>query len=597
MSVISVLDPDVVKKIAAGEVIERPASIVKELLENAVDAGATSISVEIKGGGTAAIRVADNGCGMDEEDAPVAFLRHATSKIKEEKDLTAIATLGFRGEALFSIATVSQIEMRTRTAQNESGMLIVNHFGEIGKHLLCACNEGTNISIKNVFSNMPARLKFLKSAQTEAAMAGEAVSREIIGRPEISFRFVSDGKPIYHSPGDGDVRSAIFAVYGPDTAKHLIAVSRSKGGLSLHGYIGDTVIARHNRSGQNFYVNGRYVQFPGASMAVQQAFGSRLMTRKYPFFALFLQVEKENIDVNVHPQKLQVRFSDEKMIRGFIYDSVLGGLKDHENRGIVWTGTGGSKPSKTALEAAEKGETGFDMPERDDLAAIREVLLERRAQSKTAHTLKEPQTIEEVPFGQTGLIWPLPHRVAGTVFETYALVESGEKLFFIDQHAAHERILYEQLMKETEAGKPASQKLLIPFVLHLSPAEFALFMQHAQTLSRLGFEPEEFGGYSVRIHAVPHILGQPQLSSFFEEFISKMDEITTCSTAKAKEEAVIRMACRKAVKAGDTLEPEEIEHILQSYSSGETLLTCPHGRPIVLSIEKRALEKGFKRLL
>ncbi len=644
MSTIKVLHPDIIKKIAAGEVIERPASIVKELVENSVDAGATSISVEIKGGGIQYIRVSDNGSGIAEADIPLAFLRHATSKIENDEDLDGIRTLGFRGEALFSIAAVSQTEVESKQPASPSGYRVINQGGSITDQAAFACSDGTSVTVKNVFFNMPARLKFLKAAHLESAAVGDTVTRQLLGNPHIAFRFSADGRELYHSPGTGDLKAAIHAVYGADTARNLVPVECRENGLSLHGYIGTIQIAQPNRGRQYFYVNGRHVEFPGASFSVQQAYGSRLMVKRYPFFVLYLEVETDAVDVNVHPQKLTVRFSNEKAIKDFIYHAVSNALNSGsgdaetalpappdagnasmaDGESVLPSGSvhqGGDSfsnggplpwekdpPAQKATVAADMrhqpptpASRPFIIPDRVDAKdALREVLVEGRNRKHTGNVMKETTAIGEIEstlVSSAILLRNHDYIVVGQAFDTYLIIQMGGQLLLIDQHAAHERILYDRFMQAIAQGKTASQGLLVPYILHLSPNEYGTFLQYFDILRSTGFELEEFGGYTVRINAVPYLLGQPQLPLFFEELLSGIDEIRQLDSAAMKKDAIIRMACRKAIKAGDKLTAEETETILDHYGDGKKQLTCPHGRPIVLAIEKKALEKGFKRLV
>lgn len=622
MSAIKVLHPDIIQKIAAGEVVERPASIVKELVENSIDAGASSISIEIKGGGISYIRVADNGCGMTEEDVPVAFLRHSTSKIAEENDLYDIHTLGFRGEALFSIAAVSQTELESKPKSSPSGFRIVNHGGVIIQQSPFACSDGTSITVKNVFFNIPARLKFLKAPHLEAAAIGDIVTKQLLGNPHISFRFSADGRELYHSPGNGDIQAAIHAVYGADTVRSLIPVEYVREGIRLHGFVGAPHIAQHNRSRQYFYVNGRYVEFSGASFSVQQAFGSRLMVKRYPFFVLYLEVDNSTLDVNVHPQKLNVRFSNEKVIKDLIFDAVSDALQPGPTMEAIIdmddtveysdNGSENMLPwerdnpfTKVEQNISHESHTPvvstFILPEKGDTAdALREILVEGRSRQNTKYVLNETTALgdfESSLVSSAILIKNYDYVVVGQAFDTYLVIQMGDKLLLIDQHAAHERILYERFMHDIAQGNTASQSLLFPYILQLSPSEYGVFEQHIDILRSLGFDLEDFGGYSVRVNAVPHLLGQPQLPAFFGELISNLNEIRHLDSAVIKKDAIIKMACRKAIKAGDKLTDEEIEMIMSQYGDGEKPLTCPHGRPIVLVIEKKALEKGFKRLV
>lgn len=645
MQKIQVLSQQIANQIAAGEVVERPASIVKELVENAIDAGATAITVEIQEGGISYLRVTDNGSGIEADQVPVAFLRHATSKIANAADLDQIQTLGFRGEALASIAAVSKVSLTTRTQQAESGTNIVIHGGEVRSCQPAACAGGTSIEVEDVFYNVPARRKFLKSQRAEAAAIGDLISRIILAKPHISFRFLNSGKQVYQSAGDGQLKHAIHCVYGSEVLANLRPVSYRYGQLEVTGFVGAEQLARPNRLHQSLFVNGRYIRSQRISFAVQRAFETRLMSGKFPFYVLDLCIPWEAVDVNVHPQKLEVRFRDEeqvfravtvatrmalgdtvaplvretdvapfrKMVSHFPEEnkekptpgaafSTMSAAELKELQGKLGLHTGASaslslgepgaapgwKPS-TALHPAHQAPLGVRQGE----ASAQEPPLaqggEGQAALVQAPVQRERPAQEAMDFGVE------PYRVIGQLFECYWAVQQGDRVFFIDQHAAHERRLYESLMAGKLAG--ASQMLLLPIQVKLQPGPFALLLDNLAAFEELGFQLQEFGALTVRILAVPSFMGEgADAGDFLREALAYLERQGSVRATDLKRSTLIQMACKHAVKAGDRLAPDEIEALLAQYTAQGVPMTCPHGRPVMVQMTRQEFEKLFKRV-
>lgn len=602
---IQVLSKHTANQIAAGEVVERPASIVKELVENSIDAGSTAITIEINGGGIDYIKITDNGSGILSEDVPTAFLRHATSKISSADDLGHISTLGFRGEALSSIAAVSLLTMRTRTKGSESGTEIHIEGGDIKECAECGCAEGTAIEVRNVFYNVPARLKFLKSQRAEGAAISDYAARAIMGNPGVSIKLLNNGKVIYHSPGDGQLRSAIFCIYGGEVLPHIKEVDYDDGRFRITGYVGTESISRPNRQQQSLYINSRYVRSQQISYGVQRAFDTRIMVGKFPFYVLDIGVNYEDVDVNVHPNKMEVRFKDEQgavraatiATRMALGDPVAPTIRRED---IITKKT--AFGSINALNAAVRQEivqpTDSKKPEVQPVSAAEDIakkerMLPETTQSDVPVPSAEPETLlkekpQQAEFGQSH------YDIIGQLFSCYWIVQQGESVFFIDQHAAHERRLYERIMNKPL--EPDSQMLLMPVIEKLMPEEYQTLMDNLPLFEELGFEIEEFGALTVSVRAVPAILNAPETASFLHEAIGRLEAKNRLSTKDLKRSALIQYSCKHAIKAGALLSKEEIEALLKEFEGDGVPMTCPHGRPIMVHMTKTEFEKLFKRV-
>ena len=647
MKRIQVLSRHTANQIAAGEVVERPASVVKELVENSIDAGSTAVTVEINDGGIEYIRITDNGSGIISEDLPTAFLSHATSKISTAEDLYHIETLGFRGEALASIAAVSMLTMRTRTKNAEEGAMIRIEGGEVKESGPFGCPEGSTTEVRNLFYNVPARLKFLKSQRAEAGAISDYISRVIMANPAISFKLISSGKQVYHSPGDGQLKSAIFCVYGGETLPHIKPVDYDDGRIKITGYLGTEKLARPNRQHQSLFVNSRYVRSSQISYGIQRAFDTRLMGGRFPFYVLNIAVDFGDVDVNVHPNKMEVRFKDEQgavraatiAARMALGDPVAPVLthediapkpkfsaaekkytesifvRTPEKRDDFRSSFAGSinQPvPKTPVKIKEPVST-YDRPsaenilpagslsygatkemtveqKRDEIkkeAAMPHVFVEATIPARKKETPPEPP--KQLDFGK------VPYRVIGQLFGCYWVIQQGDEVFFIDQHAAHERRLYESII--SKPLQPDSQLLLMPEIEKLTAAEYDTLMENIGLFTELGFDIEEFGSLTVSIRAVPAIFAAPEAPAFIHEAIGMLQNKNSLSTQDIKRSSLIQSACKHAIKAGDILSDIEIKTLLEEYSNSGVPMTCPHGRPVMVRMSKIEFEKLFKRVL
>lgn len=630
---IEVLEPQLANKIAAGEVVERPASVVKELVENSLDAGASAVTVEIREGGTEYIRVTDNGSGIPSQDVETAFLRHATSKLHSVDGLDAIETFGFRGEALASIAAVSHVTMRTRTEDAECGTLISIDGGTVRECEPCGCPTGTTIELRELFYNVPARLKFLKSTRSEAAAVGDYVLRLILGNTDVSFKFINNGKPIYHSAGDGSLENALMCVYGSELADCIKPVYYDDGYILINGYCGDESISRSSRIQQSVYVNGRYIRSQQISLAVQRAYETRLMTGRFPFIVLNIKLSPREVDVNVHPNKLTVRFRDEERIASAVMIAVSDALAGRTELPVERTQTVDERPvtfdgvceafknsrSESVIEnhvlGAADSESETDTAELEPVKNYEEQLPQTDAAENASSSAESKPEKADAPSDNEELGYysfineskPAVEKtepiafgmerftVIGAVFDTYIVVEQGDSVFYIDQHAAHERILYERLIRNEL--KFDSQLLLTPNVMTLSPAEFCCLMDNIERFRELGFDIEEFGPMSISVRAVPTGVGSEPIDRLVHDMIGIILRKGSVTELDVVRNELIQASCKNAIKAGNMLNDYEINEILSHYADGSTPLTCPHGRPIMLRFNKRDFEKMFKRII
>lgn len=591
------LSAEVVGHIAAGEVVERPAAAIKELVENSMDAGATAITVDIKEGGLSSIRVVDNGFGIPEGELRMAFERHATSKLRTQEDLQHIGTLGFRGEALASIAAVGRVTLLSRTANQPSGMQITNEGGTITDIRLAASPEGTTITVRDLFFNAPVRRKFMKKPQQEAQLVADLVQRLIMSHPQISFRFVADGKSVYFSPGDGKQDSAVMSVYGISVLKQLNRVDGGEQGLLLSGYVGVGEAARGNRSHQSFFLNGRAMRSQVLSQAVEDACRQRVMIGRFPFCALYLTMPYEAVDVNVHPNKWEVRFQNERAVadavRNIVLDALAEGAADVAPPPLFPASPAppGVPPRVSRQEPLAASEQPPPFPPR---MAMRdpawEALSHQEAQDVAPD--KQPQQVhagEAVPE-----LLKMPVRLIGAAFDTYILFEAGDTLCLCDQHAMHERLMFDRLMHAWEQGGQA-QTLMVPQVVRLSYREYGTFQEHQALLSQAGFDAEDFGDQCVRLHTVPMMLGVPQAEKSFIEALEDLGA-TGAISDRARVERIIQSACKHAVKGGERLPPEALKALVRDVLEGNVIPTCPHGRPLMIQLTRTDLEKRFQRI-
>ena len=606
MAKILQLDPHVADLIAAGEVVERPGSVIKELIENAIDAGATVITVEIMGGGMTFMRVTDNGCGMAADDAETAFLRHATSKLRDERGLEAIGTLGFRGEALAAIAAVSKIELLTRETGAGEGTSLALDGGAVVSKEPAGCPEGTTIIVRDLFYNTPARLKFMKTNRAEGAAVSAVVIRCALSHPEVSVRYLKDGKEECHTPGDGRMDSCIYSLFGRDFAKDLLAAETSDADVSVSGFVTAPVQAKGNRNHQFFFVNGRFVKSKLLQAALEQAYRNALLAGRFPASILYLTVKANAVDVNVHPTKTEVKFLYERQVFDGVYYAVRAALGGETKRAEIHL-SGGTEalrsnavsPDHPAGPASfrperpkQPGAGGFRTPSfRSGVPPVGEKTLYSPVRDES---LTPYQTKLDVPENQVHSASPddAPYRIIGEALGTYIIVEQGETLLLIDKHAAHERIHFDRL--KDEKTPIMTQQLLTPMVCDLDREDAALLAEHAALLGDLGFEIESFGDTSVVVRQAPSDMDVDDAGAFLGELCEDLRSGSKMNPEDVRDELIHTIACKMAIKAGKRSQLPELEMLVERVLGGE-IRYCPHGRPIAIELTKNTLDKYFRR--
>lgn len=629
---ISVLDQSTIDKIAAGEVVERPASVVKELVENAIDAGASAVTVEIKDGGRSLIRITDNGSGIEKQQIPLAFLRHATSKIRQVDDLLSISSLGFRGEALSSIAAVSQVELISKPHDQLVGVRYQIEGGVEKEMEDIGAPDGTTFLVRNLFYNTPARAKFLKTASTEAGYISSFIEQLALSHPHISFKYMQNGQTKLHTSGNDNLKEVIYQIYGRELTRELLSINYSdpSGELQIQGFIGKPVISRGNRNFENYYVNGRYVKSKIIMKAIEDAYHTFMMQHKYPFTSLYLTIRGEDVDINVHPTKMEVRFSDQERIYKNVYQAVLEGLQQKELIPQVTLASDTVKqekktPVKEPMGTAEPFESKRRLLEQEKRPAeqIKETAVYRPEASarlntqKTAETngfakyikIPDPVTVPEIPMVTQSKQMELfdgkllsveakkHHRIIGQIFDTYWLVQMEDKLYIIDQHAAHEKVLYERIVRQIQNHQITSQLLSPPLIITLNLQEQEKMKRYLDIFQSLGFEMESFGGRDYSIRAVPQDLFNMTGEEFFIEILDHLDENPSSQTLSVLSDKMATMACKAAVKGNQQLSAAEVRALIDELLELENPYNCPHGRPTIISITKYELEKKFKRIV
>lgn len=631
MQKINILDSSIYNRISAGEVVERPASVVKELVENALDAKSTFITIEIKEGGTKLIKITDNGSGIDYSDLKKAFLPHATSKISSVNDLDSISTLGFRGEALASIAAVSKIELYSKTNTQEIGGKINitgGVFEEVVEH---ACNDGTTIMVKDLFYNTPARLKFLKSNKQEENQITNIINRLILANPDVSFKYIVDDKVVYNATLKG-LKEKIYTIYGKEFVENLIPVKRENGPYKVYGYVSLPSFCKANKTYQTLIVNGRYVANNLISVAISNAYENFLMKGKFPVFILNFDLSYDDIDVNVHPSKMEVKFKDSKNIFSLFYSTILQTLNDN-NAPINYQFANTIEEEVKTQEFVQdknlpKVNGGFSFADLqsfsedinninvsnpkyvDDsnLSVLKSPLIENieiysgsknksieNIEADMNKSLFEQSNIVKATPVQEKLIEDLHYKVIGSLFNTYILIEHNNEFLLVDQHAGHERLLYDKLINNFEKDKLISQPLLLPYIFTVNELEDDLLESNIYILQSLGFEIEPFGRLTYKINSVPNILNNINLEEFINEVLKNLTSISTNN--EQIKNYFAKIACKSAVKGGQELSKEEIDILLKDIFSNKTTLLCPHGRPICLKLTKIEIEKMFKRIV
>ncbi len=621
MAQIELLDQQTIDQIAAGEVVERPASVVKELVENAIDAGADTITVEIRDGGTSLIRVTDNGCGIDRDQIPRAFLRHSTSKIRTAEDLTGVRSLGFRGEALSSISAVSQTELITKPADQMLGCRYRIEGGqEIGLEEIGAPN-GTTILVKNLFYNTPVRKKFLKTAQTEAGYVASLVDHLALSRPDISFRLIIQGTMKRNTSGNGSLKDVIYSIYGREACTNMTMVDVTTDVISVYGFIGNPGLSRGNRTYEVFFVNGRAIQSKVLSSAVEEGYKGFLMQHRFPFAILNISLDGKRVDVNVHPRKQELRFSDPMAVHASLTEIIQNALRSHQLIQRVESGMPEKKPDseKTAEgqhDAAKKVRAPEPFEE-NRLARIRESVKKDSPYEKKYPERMHTQVVRETPSIQQyqersrnkqedmqltlDTIFSAPakkqYRIIGQLFDTYWLIEYQDELYMIDQHAAHEKVLFEKTMRSFRERSFHAQQIQPPVILQLSVQEYERFERCREAFEKLGFEAEPFGDQTIAIRAIPSDLYGLSGKEVFLALIDDLREISEKDTPESVLEKVASMSCKAAVKGNSRLSEREINHLLDELMELDNPFFCPHGRPVIIAMTHAEIDKKFKRIL
>lgn len=640
MAEIKVLDQQTINQIAAGEVIERPASVVKELVENAVDAGASAVTVEIKDGGISFIRVTDNGCGIPKGQVPVAFLRHSTSKIRSALDLMTVSSLGFRGEALSSIAAVGQVELVTRVTGALTGTRYVIWGGEEKSVEEIGAPEGTTFLVRNLFYNTPARKKFLKTAQTEAGYVSVLLERIALSRPDISFRLIVNNQTKLHSAGNHKVKDLLYQLYGREITSNLLPVTAAGELLKISGFIGKPILSRGNRNYQHYFINGRYVRSSIVSKAIEDAYQGRLMQHKYPFTVLYLTIDPNLIDVNVHPTKMELRFSDNEQVYKEVFAAVQAGFSGKELIPQVTVGKDEPAkdvlPKKEALTEQKKQDTAQSV-NRPKITSITPAQIQktvrapepfeynRRAQMMVRETggyeteskpvtVQEPTKEVKLPTQPTAPASKheqlnlfeekiltqtarMKYRFIGQLFDTYWLIQFGNEFLIMDQHAAHEKILFERMMKKLKSRQEIfSQSMNPPAIITLSAVEEDILNRHMTEFKHAGYEIEPFGGKEYALYGVPADLPKINGEAFFRELIDRLGE-SGVSDSTLILETIASMSCKAAVKGNHMMSLPEAEKLVDELMTLENPYSCPHGRPTIIRMSKAELEKKFNRIV
>lgn len=728
MKSIHLLDSDTINKIAAGEVVERPSSVIKELVENAIDAKASAVTIEIKEGGTSMMRVTDNGGGIDKDDIKTAFIRHATSKIETAMDLMTVGSLGFRGEALSSIASVSQIELITKIHRELLGVRYCIDGGEEKSFDDIGCPDGTTIIVRNLFYNTPARRKFLKTAATEAAYINDLAGRLALSHPDVSFKFINNNQNRLHTSGNGNLRDIIYQIYGRDVAGQLLEVNVQQSLCRVTGFIGKPILSRGNRNWENYFINGRYIKSNIVTKAIEDAYKTFVMIHKYPFTAIHIEVDPELIDVNVHPRKMELRFNQNEAVYQEIYDTVRAvlehrelipaislddqkgkkeaaqkesgpepfelqrlaamgaGQKKPEQPSPAYGRSGHSVPAGSSAKSAVAAGSGYSAASYQKQSAVSRPYTASTGQSGSAfvretpaayHQEVTPQSVPKFRNENSGTVMPetaeeqkkteiqqqeaavkipkslndavqgqqqeapsvmaaedkqsevcpaakeaqpqMPivgeqmqlfgeserllderarakHRLIGQVFDTYWMVEYDGKLFIIDQHAAHEKVLYEKLMKAFSQKALQKQMLSPPVILTLSMQEENIYNRYADYFAELGFEIESFGGREYAVRGVPLQLFGMNARDIFIEVLDSVTEESRRLDGSAITDHIATMACKAAVKGNNKLSFKEADALIEQLLQAQNPYTCPHGRPTIISLSKYELEKKFKRI-
>lgn len=633
MAQIQVLDNQTIDKIAAGEVVERPMSIVKELVENAIDAGASAVTVEIKEGGIDFIRVTDNGCGIEKEQVPTAFLRHATSKIHSVEDLLSVKSLGFRGEALSSIAAVAKVELLTKTKASLTGTRYVIEGAREMALEDVGVPDGTTFIVRNLFYNTPARRKFLKSAMTEGTYITELMERILLSHPEVAFKFIMNGNTKLQTSGNSEIKDVIYQIYGRDITAKIVPIEVTDGAITLKGFVGKPELARSNRNFEVYYVNQRYIKSSLVSRALDEAYKPYLMLHKYPLVVLYLSIPSDQLDINVHPTKMEIRFLEAERLYQLLIENIREALSQRE---LIPEVKEIEEPvrARQTIEPEKVMPEPFEVHRKEEYAAKADLALnlvsdshshsvpdldvssntssDRVAETvsyktETSYTPEPlaiqqavPQKAEQISLFEERFLSEQAvkkHRIIGQLFETYWLVELEDKLYIIDQHAAHEKVKYERLIKKINDNAVLSQQLNPPIILSLSKGEEELLKQFMDNFAQVGFEIEHFGGNEYSLRAIPTELFGLSAADYFHELLDDLTQEKLSKNLSSVNDRIATMACKSAVKGNNRMSYREAEVLIDELLTLDNPYNCPHGRPTIIAYSKYELEKKFKRIL
>lgn len=609
---INILPKEIFNLIAAGEVVERPASVIKELIENSIDAKASDISIYIENGGLKSMKIIDNGTGIEKSEIPKVLLPHSTSKINSIEDLSKIGTLGFRGEALASISAVSDIIITTKTIDDELGTMLTQIQDLPIKIEECGASTGTTVEVLNLFKNIPARAKFLKKPKSEEQEITNLVARYILANPNISFKYMADNKLIYQSYGRGK-QDSIFSIYGKETISNLIAIDRKFKDIHIHGYIGKPSFSKPNRTYQTLVLNGRYIQNQVIQTAITNAYGDFLMKRQYPFYVIFIEMPLSDVDVNVHPNKMEVRFSNNINLYPLIFETVVRGLHQLDSEphtlNIEQTTNEVIKDNNVQNKEVFKEDNNHAF---DNYWNSMQLLYNKESIAQGPNTIMQNIDLKtgEVVFNdhiqqandnknikQAKFAFDIQHRIIGKLFNTYLIIEQGDEAYFIDQHAMHERLLYDKLKEEIENNEITIQPMLIPHIFAVNSLEQNFLEEHKNEFKALGFEIDSFGDNSYKLSSIPSICSDISINEFMSSVLSDIKNFTINTTSEIIKDKLATKACKVAVKAGNDLSDNEIEKLIQMINETNATLRCPHGRPAVIKLKKAEIEKWFKRIV
>ena len=603
---IKLLSKIVADKIAAGEVVDRPLSIVKELVENSIDSGASHITVEIKNGGKSYIRVTDNGCGIERNDVTLAFMRHATSKISEAEDLGHIMSLGFRGEALASISAVSRVELITKREEEKTGTKLLISGGEVDENGPVGCPNGTTLVVSNLFYNTPARLKFMKSDSTESTLIIDFISKIALAYPEIIFRLISNGTNLFTTPGKGDRFNTVLTVYSRDTGEGLIPISAENQGVRMEGFVSKPSYNKSNRKHQMFFINGRIISSKVIETGLEEAYFDKMFDGRFPVAFLFIWVDPSKVDVNIHPNKKEVKFDDDRFIREFISKEIRAVLNTKKSIPEIKVKMPESRKNIEANEQVNIKQLLSTMRETEKFSdyakssSLQEIsTLEEKSTSKEISAMEEISTVDLNEFEtrrENYQSFPIDElNLLGIIFGTYLIATLDNTFYMIDQHAAHERIFYESLMKQYKNSDKSVQKLLIPFIINVSYTVKENSYTWLDLLTDAGFEIEEFGSKAYKISGVPTFMTMQEAQDFITYFIENISEDVDLSNEKIIDK-IISKSCKSAIKAGDIIAISEAQALISDLSACENPYSCPHGRPTFIKLTKYEIERMFKRV-